>query len=63
MNRSHWRWVVGMVAAVVVVVPAGLAWACVGLISLTTESSTVQPGGTVTVIGREFAQEIGRAHV
>lgn len=56
MNRSHWRWVVGMVAAVVVVVPAGLAWACVGLISLTTESSTVQPGGTVTVIGREFAQ-------
>jgi hypothetical protein len=56
MNRSHRRLFVTMVAAVGVMVPAGLAWACVGLISLTTGSSTVPPGGTVTVIGREFAQ-------
>lgn len=56
MNRSRWRWTVGMAAASVVLVPAGLAWACIGLISLTTSSSTVQPGGTVTVTGRNFAQ-------
>jgi hypothetical protein len=39
-----------------VVVPAGLAWACVAVMSLTTVSNTVQPGGTVTILGREFAQ-------
>lgn len=44
-------------AAVAVLEPAGLAWACVGLMSLTTDSSTVQPGGTVTVLGKEFAQD------
>ena len=36
-------------------VPAGLAWACVAPVSLTTASPTVQPGGTITVIGRETA--------
>lgn len=56
MNRSKRRVVVGLVAAVAVVVPAALASACVALISLITANNTVQPGGTVTVIGREFAQ-------
>ncbi len=56
MNGSKRRVVVGMVAAVAVLVPAGLASACVALISLITENNRVQPGGTVTVIGREFAQ-------
>lgn len=46
----------GVGALVAVMVPAGLAWGCVGVMSLTTKASTVQPGGTVTVIGREFAQ-------
>lgn len=55
MKRARWRWA-GLVAAAGVVVPAGLAWACVAVMSLTTVSPTVQPGGTVTVIGREFAQ-------
>ncbi len=55
MIRSRRRWAVGVGAAMAVLVPAGLAWACVAVISLTTVSSTVQPGGTVTVIGREFA--------
>ncbi len=55
MIRGRWRWA-GLVAAMGVVVPAGLAWACVAVVSLTTVSPTVQPGGTVTVIGREFAQ-------
>lgn len=56
MNRSSRAWIVGAVAAVACIVPAGLAWGCVGLMSLTTSSSTVQPGGTVTVFGKEFAQ-------
>jgi hypothetical protein len=37
------------------VVPASLAWACVAPVSLTTSSPTVQPGGTVHIIGRETA--------
>jgi hypothetical protein len=45
-----------LAAAVGVVVPAGLAWACVGLMSLTVSPASVQPGGTVTVVGKEFAQ-------
>ncbi|MGH9222332.1 MAG: hypothetical protein ACRD2W_00680 [Acidimicrobiales bacterium] len=40
-------------AALAVVVPASLAWACVAPMSLTTESNRVQPGGVVKVIGRE----------
>jgi hypothetical protein len=56
MNRLRWRWILGAVATVAVIVPAGLAWACVGLVSFTVNSSSVQPGGTVTVAGREFAQ-------
>jgi hypothetical protein len=38
--------------------PAGLAWGCVAVVSLTTSSPTVQPGGTVTVIAREFASNV-----
>ncbi len=56
MNRLSRAWVLGAVAAVACIVPAGLAWGCVGLMSLTTNASTVQPGGTVTVFGKEFAQ-------
>jgi hypothetical protein len=41
-----------MVAAIV---PASMAWACVAPVSLTTSSPTVQPGGTVHIIGRETA--------
>lgn len=32
-----------------------MSWACVAPMSLTTASSSVQPGGTVKVIGRETA--------
>jgi hypothetical protein len=56
MKRSRWRWAVGMVAAVAVVVPAGLAWACVAVVSLTANNASVQPGGTVNISLREFAQ-------
>lgn len=56
MNCCRRRWVVGFLATVAGLVPAALAWACVGLMSLTLSASTVQPGGSVTVIGREFAQ-------
>ena len=40
----------------VLVVSAGAAWACVSTFLLTTESSTVEPGGTVMVVGRGFAE-------
>lgn len=56
MHRLGRRWAVGVVAAVAVIVPTAWAWACVGLMSLTTSSSVVQPGGTVTVFGKEFAE-------
>ncbi len=36
-------------------IPAGMAWACVGLVSLTASPTLVQPGGNLTVVGKEFA--------
>ncbi len=53
MHRPCRRFAVGIVAALATVVPAGLAWACVAPVSLTTASPTVQPGGSVHIIGRE----------
>ncbi len=55
MRELRSRLVVGALAATAVVVPAGLAWACVAPMSLTTSSPTVQPGGIVHIIGRETA--------
>src|SRR5205807_6574211 len=55
MSRSRRRFAVGTVAALAVVVPASVAWACVAPVSLTTASPTVQPGGIVHIIGRETA--------
>jgi hypothetical protein len=56
LRRSHRRLaVVGALAALAVIVPASLSWACVAPVSLTTERPTVQPGGTIKVIGRETA--------
>ena len=55
MTGSRRRFAFGAVAALAVVVPASLAWACVAPMSLTTASNRVQPGGTVRVIGRETA--------
>lgn len=45
----------GSLAALAVVLPVGLAWACVAPVSLTTSSPTVQPGGMVHIIGTETA--------
>jgi len=56
MTPTRWRLAVGMIAAVTVVVPAGLAWACVAPVSMTVANPTVQPGGTVNVSFKEFAQ-------
>ena len=55
MGVSCRRLTMVVVAAFSVLVPAGIVWACVAPVSLTTASPTVQPGGTVTVIGRETA--------
>ena len=52
---SRRRLTFGAVVAFALVVPSSLAWACVAPVSLTTASPTVQPGGTITVIGRETA--------
>jgi len=53
MNRS--RLAFGVAATLAALVPASLVWACVAPVSLTTVSSTVQPGGTLRIIGREMA--------
>ncbi len=45
-------------AGAAVLVPVATAWACVAVVSLTLASSTVQPGGTLTVTGREFANGV-----
>jgi hypothetical protein len=55
MTRFRRRFVFGLVAAAAAIVPAGMVWACVAPVSLTTSSPTVQPGGTVHIIGRETA--------
>ncbi|MFN2608328.1 MAG: hypothetical protein ABR511_10655 [Acidimicrobiales bacterium] len=41
-----------------VLASAAGAWACVGVVSLTSSPATVQPGATLTVTGREFAQSV-----
>lgn len=55
MIVSSRRLAAASAAAAAVVVSAGLAWACVAVVSLTTNTKTVQPGGTLNVTGREFA--------
>ncbi len=55
MNRVRRRIAFGFLATLAAVVPASLVWACVAPVSLTTVSPTVQPGGTIRVIGRETA--------
>ncbi len=58
MRSSSRKWVLGMVAAVAVVVPVGQAWGCVTVVSFRTNGpSSVQPGGTVEVFGADFARE------
>ncbi len=53
--RRRWRWVLGTTAAAVTVITAGMAWACVAVMSLTANPGSVPPGGTVAVTGRNTA--------
>src|SRR5215212_10907968 len=55
VSRSCRRLTLGIMAAFAALIPASMAWACVAPVSLTTASPTVQPGGTVHIIGRETA--------
>ena len=56
MNTSLRRWAAGVIiAGTAAMIPAGMAWACVGLVSLTASPTLVQPGGNVTLVGKEFA--------
>ena len=59
MTRPLRLWAIGVAsaAAIAIMLPFGFAWACVGLVSLSTNSPTVQAGGSLTVIGKEFAQK------
>ena len=38
-------------------VPAAIAYACIGVVGLSTSPSVVQPGGTVTVTGKDFVND------
>ena len=55
MSPTRRRFVFGFAATLAALVPASMVWACVAPVSLTTVSPTVQPGGTIRVIGREMA--------
>lgn len=58
MHLLSRRSVLGTVVALAVVVPASVAWACVGIVVFTTTGSArVEPGGTVEVFGGEFATD------
>jgi hypothetical protein len=57
LKLTRTRAVIGMVAAAAIAVPASFAWACVAPVSMTIVGNpSVQPGGTVTVLLREYAQ-------
>lgn len=55
MTSFRRRIAVGATAATAMILSVGVAWACVAPMSLTTASPTVQPGGSVHIIGRETA--------
>ncbi len=46
-----------VLATLAALIPAALAYACVGIMALTTSASSVEPGGTLTVSGNSFAQD------
>ena len=56
MTSTRRRLTLAMLATAAVILPAGLAWACVAPVSLTVNNPQVQPGGTVTVSFKEFGQ-------
>lgn len=58
MVQTPRRHALAALALALALVPAGLASACVAVVSLTSESKTVQPGGTLTVRLREFASMV-----
>jgi len=56
MKPKRWGVVMGLLAAAAGLVPTSVAWACVAPVSLTVANPVVQPGGTVNVSFKEFAQ-------
>lgn len=56
-----WRGRLGLCAAacgvMAALVPAAIAYACIGVVGLSTSPSVVQPGGTVTVTGKDFVND------
>ena len=59
-TRSHGRlkrrWVLATIGALVAtIIPAVVVYACIGVVGLSTSPTSVQPGGSVTVTGKDFA--------
>lgn len=57
MRISSRKALPGLIAALAALIPAGIAWSCVALVGFkTVGTNVVQPGGTVHVMGTEFAR-------
>ncbi|MHB1535895.1 MAG: carbohydrate-binding protein [Acidimicrobiales bacterium] len=64
MSKSFRRWTIGLAAAGLgILVPVGAAWACLGIAGLTTNSASVQPGGTLGVTLTEFGATPAQIHL
>ncbi|HEX6539329.1 MAG TPA: hypothetical protein VF155_09135, partial [Candidatus Dormibacteraeota bacterium] len=46
------------VASAAAAVPAVVAYACIGVVSLEANPTTVQPGGSVTLSGKDFVPDV-----
>lgn len=57
MNRSTLRWVIPSLLSAALLAPAAVAYACVAVMAIKTDVSSVEPGGTVNVFGADFAMD------
>ncbi|MEX2289569.1 MAG: hypothetical protein WD794_04480 [Mycobacteriales bacterium] len=57
MTRSTLRWVIPSLLSAALLAPAAIAYACVAVMAIKTDVSTVEPGGTVNVFGADFASD------
>ena len=57
-RRARLRLCVAAGAVAAAMVPAAIAYACIGVVGLNANPSVVQPGGTVTVTGKDFVNNI-----
>jgi len=61
---SFRRWLVGAgVVGAALLIPASVAWACLGIAGLTVNPATAQPGDTVAVTLTEFGSTPAQIHM